>query len=56
MVSIVVSRELFKENCVAYASTSNTAIHAVKSFHKNLTQCQMKDLKINAMNVAGTMM
>ena len=33
MVGMTVSRELSKENVVAYASTSNTAIHAVKSFH-----------------------
>ena len=34
MVSMVVSRELSKENATAYANTNNTAIHAIKSFHK----------------------
>ena len=34
MVSMAVSRELSKENAMAYARTINTAIHAVKSFHK----------------------
>ena len=34
MVSMAGSRELCKENAMAYATTSNTAIHAVKSFHK----------------------
>ena len=33
MVSMAVSRELSKENTMAYASTSHTVIHAVKSFH-----------------------
>ena len=33
MVGMAVSRELYKENAVAYVSTSNTAILAVKSFH-----------------------
>ena len=34
MLSMAVSRELSKENAMAYANTSNTAIHAIKSFHK----------------------
>ena len=34
MVSMAVSRELSKENAMAYANTSNTAIHAIKSFNK----------------------
>ena len=33
MVSMAVSRELSKENVMAYASRSNTAIHTVKSFN-----------------------
>ena len=33
MVSMAVSRELSKENAMAYANTNNnTAIHAIKSF------------------------
>ena len=34
MVSMAVSRELSKENAIAYANTNNTAIHAVKSINK----------------------
>ena len=39
MVSMMVSRELSKENAMAYANTNNTAIHAIKSTNKkpNLT-------------------
>ena len=33
MISMAVSRELSNENAMAYGSTSNTAIHTVKSFH-----------------------
>ena len=33
MVSMAVSRESSKENAMAYANTSNTAIHVIKSFH-----------------------
>ena len=32
-VSMAASRELSKENVIAYVNTSNTAIHAIKSFH-----------------------
>ena len=35
MVSMVVSRELPKENAMANANTNNTAIHAIKSINKN---------------------
>ena len=39
MVSMAVSRELSKENAMAYANTTNSAIHTIKSFNKkpNLT-------------------
>ena len=33
MVGMAVSRELSKENAVAYANISNKSINAVKSFH-----------------------
>ena len=33
MANMAVCRELSKENAKAYAITSNTAIHAIKSFH-----------------------
>ena len=34
MVSMVASRELSKENAMAYANTNNTAIHVIKSTNK----------------------
>ena len=49
MVSMVVSRELYKESAIAYPNTSNSAIHAVKSFHKkpNLTSSKRPENKCN---------
>ena len=34
MVSMAVSRELSKENVMAYVNTNNTAIHTITSFNK----------------------
>ena len=48
MVSMAVSRELSKENAMAYANTNNTAIHAIKSFHNKSRLVSNKGLKINA--------
>ena len=56
LVSMAVSTELSKENATDYASTSNEAIHAMKSFHRNLNQYQTKDMTTNAINVADPMM
>ena len=47
MVSMVVSRELSKENAMAYANTNNTAIHAIKSINKkpNITSSKKPKIK-----------
>ena len=42
MVSMVVSRELPKENAMAYANTNNTAIHSIKSFNKKSNPASSK--------------
>ena len=55
MVSMAVSRELSKENAMAYANTNNTAIHTVKSFNKKPNITSSKKLKMNAVNVVGSM-
>ena len=44
MVSMMVSRELSKENAMAYTNTSNTATHAIKSFHKKPNPLSSKKL------------
>ena len=56
MVSMTVSGELSRENTMAYANTSNTAIHAIKSFHKKPSPISNKDPNINAINMTGPLM
>ena len=52
MVSMAVSRELSKENAMTYASTSDSAIHAIKSFHNKPTSVSNKRLE-NKCNKCG---
>ena len=55
MLSMAVSRELSKENAIAYANTNNTAIHAIKPIKKKPNITSSKKPKTNAVNVADSM-
>ena len=49
---MAVSRKLSKENAMAYANTSNTAIHTIKSFHNKPKSVSNKRIE-NKCNKCG---
>ena len=52
MLSMTVSRELYKDIAMAYANISNIAIHAIKSFLKKLKPVSNKRVQ-NECNKCG---